>query len=157
MDTLTLHGVPYRISRATLEDVPAIVALLADDPLGSARETAPAEDYRAAFERIEKNPADLLVVVRDAEHRIVATLQLTLLEGLSRGGATRLQIEGVRVTGEISGRGLGTALLHWAHDYGRAHGASMVQLTSDKSRTAAHRFYRALGYTDSHEGFKLEL
>ena len=84
-------------------------------------------------------------------------MQLTLIPGLARSGATRLQIEAVRLTSKARGAGLGAALFEWAHAYGKAHGATLSQLTSDKARTDAHRFYDRLSYQASHEGFKRAL
>ena len=146
-----------RIRTATREDVPAIVALLADDPLGAKREKpddlAP---YLAAFEVIDADPHQLLVVA-DREGDVVGTAQLTLLAGLSRRGATRAQIEAVRVAASERGSGLGTTLIKWAIDEARDRGCALVQLTSDKSRVDAHRFYLRLGFEATHEGFKLPL
>ncbi len=85
---------------------------------------------------------------------VVGTMQLPLVPGFSRAGAKRLQIEAVRLAHDARGSGLGTALFDWAHEYGRQHGATIAQLTSDKSRTDAHRFYNKVGYAASHEGFK---
>lgn len=96
-------------------------------------------------------------MVRDEAGTTVGTMQLSLIPGLSRGGATRLQIEAVRVAAATRGSGLGRAMIAWAHGYGRRHGADLAQLTSDKTRRDAHRFYEGLGYVASHEGFKLEL
>ena len=84
-------------------------------------------------------------------------MQLTLVSGLARAASKRLQIEAVRLAPDARGGGLGTALFDWAHEYGRQHGAAIAQLTSDKSRTDAHRFYDKVGYTASHEGFKRAL
>ncbi|MEU9634519.1 GNAT family N-acetyltransferase [Streptomyces tendae] len=144
------------IRPATAEDVPAVVAMLADDPLGARRESpddlAP---YLAAFERLTTDPNQHLVVaVRDG--RVVGTLQLTIVPGLSRRGATRSIIEGVRIHGDERGSGLGTQLIEWAIDESRRQDCSLVQLTSDKTRTDAHRFYERLGFTASHTGFKLQ-
>ena len=157
MDTLELAGRRFALTRATAADVPALVALLADDVLGRDREQAPAADYEAAFAAIDADPAQLLLAVRDEAGEIVATCQLTHLPGLSRGGATRLQIEGVRVAASTRGTGLGAAMLTWAQDWGRSHGAQIAQLTTDASRADAHRFYERLGYVSSHMGFKLPL
>ncbi|MEU3841541.1 GNAT family N-acetyltransferase [Streptomyces sp. NPDC028635] len=145
------------IRAAVPDDVPAIVAMLADDPLGAQRESpddlAP---YLTAFERIAADPNQHLVVaVR--EGRIVGTLQLTLIPGLSRRGATRSIIEAVRIHADERGSGLGTRLIEWAVDESRRLGCQLVQLTSDKSRTDAHRFYERLGFEGSHLGFKLPL
>jgi 8-oxo-dGTP pyrophosphatase MutT (NUDIX family)/ribosomal protein S18 acetylase RimI-like enzyme len=145
------------VRRATRNDVPAIVALLADDRLGAAREdAADLSGYLAAFERIDADPAHLLVVADDGRE-VVGTLQLTVIPGLSRRGALRAQVEAVRVAGSQRGRGLGQALLLWAVEEARARGCSVVQLTTDKSRTDARRFYERLGFVSSHEGMKLTL
>ncbi|WP_431043247.1 N-acetyltransferase family protein [Streptomyces sp. P1-3] len=145
------------IRPATPDDIPAIVALLADDPLGARRESpddlAP---YRTAFDRLAADPQQHLVVaVR--EGRTVGTLQLTVIAGLSRRGASRSLIEAVRVHADERGNGLGTQLIEWAVDTSRREGCALVQLTSDASRTDAHRFYERLGFEPSHVGFKLTL
>ncbi len=152
----------YVVERARAADLPALVALLRDDPLGARRESSAADasgtsGYEHAFEAIDRDPRQFLAVVRDEDGVVVGTMQLTLIPGLSRGGATRLQIEGVRVAGSVRGRGLGAGMFAWAHDYGRRHGAALAQLTTDKSRGDAHRFYARLGYDASHEGLKLTL
>ncbi|MBZ6229591.1 GNAT family N-acetyltransferase [Streptomyces olivaceus] len=145
------------IRPTTAADIPAVVAMLADDPLGAQRESpddlAP---YLAALERLSSDPNQHVVVaVRD--ERVVGTLQLTVVPGLSRRGATRSIIEGVRIhTGE-RGSGLGTQLIEWAVDESRRQGCHLVQLTSDNTRTDAHRFYERLGFSASHTGFKLQL
>ncbi|TDE34277.1 GNAT family N-acetyltransferase [Nonomuraea mesophila] len=143
--------------RARQDDVPAIVAMLADDPLGAQREGDPGDKrYLAAFERIDADPYDELIVA-ERDGKVVGTMQLTYLAGLSRLGAERCQIEAVRVAASERGRGLGRKMIQWAVDRARARGCAMVQLTSDKSRTDAHRFYDSLGFTDSHVGYKLRL
>ena len=145
------------IREATAGDVPGIVALLADDTLGAARET-PGDlgPYLAAFAVVDADPRQLLVVA-EREGRVVGTLQLTLLPGLARVAALRGQIEAVRVAGDERGSGLGTALLQWAVDQARERGCALVQLTSDVSRADAHRFYERFGFVASHVGFKLAL
>ncbi|MET7307423.1 N-acetyltransferase family protein [Streptomyces sp. NPDC005134] len=145
------------IRPAALTDIPAVVALLADDPLGAQRESpddlAP---YRAAFQRLADDPNQHLVVgVRDGA--VVGTLQLTVIPGLSRRGSTRSIIEGVRVHADERGSGLGTRLIQWAVDESRRQDCQLVQLTSDATRTDAHRFYERLGFIASHVGFKLAL
>ncbi|WP_042400453.1 GNAT family N-acetyltransferase [Streptacidiphilus carbonis] len=142
---------------AVVDDVPAIVALLAADSLGAGRETpddlAP---YLAAFDRLAADPNQhLLVAERQGE--VVGTLQLTVIPGLSRAGATRTVVEAVRVRSTERGLGLGTLLMEHAIEESRRLGASLVQLTSDSSRVDAHRFYERLGFTGSHVGFKLAL
>ncbi|MFH8896878.1 GNAT family N-acetyltransferase [Streptomyces coeruleorubidus] len=145
------------IRPATADDVPAIVGMLADDPLGAQRESPDdLTPYLAALERLSADPNQRLVVaVR--EGRVVGTLQLTIIPGLSRRGATRSIIEGVRVHADERGSGLGTQLIEWAIDESRLQGCQLVQLTSDNTRTDAHRFYERLGFTASHTGFKLSL
>ncbi|MEU6999933.1 GNAT family N-acetyltransferase [Nonomuraea sp. NPDC046570] len=143
--------------QATRSDVPAIVAMLADDPLGALREGDPADErYLEAFERIEANPWEELIVAEDGG-KVVGTMQLSYLAGISRMGAVRCQIEAVRVAASTRGQGLGRKMIVWAVDRARARGCAMVQLTSDRSRTDAHRFYDSLGFTDSHVGYKLKL
>ncbi|MET9761063.1 GNAT family N-acetyltransferase [Streptomyces sp. NPDC006372] len=145
------------IRPATADDVPAIVGMLADDPLGAQRESPDdLSPYLAALERLRADPNQRLVVaVR--EGRVVGTLQLTIIPGLSRRGATRSVIEAVRIHADERGSGLGTQLIEWAIDESRDLGCQLVQLTSDTSRTDAHRFYERLGFTASHVGFKLAL
>ena len=157
MHTLTLGSRTFTILRAQAQDVPQLVALLADDVLGRERESADLAPYEQAFERIDRDENQLLIAVRDETEQIVATMQLTLLPSLSRGGATRLQIEAVRVAASTRGSGLGTALFEWAHQWGRERGARLAQLTTDVARTDAQRFYDRLGYTPSHIGLKLTL
>jgi GNAT superfamily N-acetyltransferase len=145
------------IRAAVTEDVPAIVGMLADDPLGSQRESPDdLTPYLAALERLTVDPNQHLVVaVR--ESRVVGTLQLTVIPGLSRKGATRSIIEAVRIHADERGSGLGTQLIEWAIAESRRQGCQLVQLTSDVTRTDAHRFYERLGFTASHVGFKLPL
>jgi GNAT superfamily N-acetyltransferase len=157
---LALPNSSVELRHATADDVAAIVALLADDPLGRTREQ-PAQDsdlkpYLDAFEAIDSDPGQLLVVAADGAE-VVATMQLTFIAGLSRRGALRMQIEAVRVAASQRGRGLGAAMMEWAIERARLRGCAVVQLTTDKSRTDAHRFYQRLGFLASHEGLKLTL
>jgi len=155
-----LPGGPFSLRRALAGDVAAIVGLLADDRLRASEESTAPEDlgpYLAAFESIDAAADQLLMVVVDSAGHVVATQQLTVLPGLARSGATRLQIEAVRVSAALRGNGLGSAMLSWAVGYGRSRGCRLVQLTSDASRLDAHRFYERLGFTASHVGFKLLL
>jgi GNAT superfamily N-acetyltransferase len=147
----------FRVSIAVFDDLPHLVELLRDDPLGSGRENDDLAPYESAFMAIDSDPNHLLAVVRDAQNTIAGTMQLTLLPGLARGGMTRLQIEAVRVAASHRGSGLGAAMFAWAHHQGRQHGATLAQLTTDKSRDDAHRFYERLGYRASHEGMKMDL
>ncbi|MFI5567917.1 GNAT family N-acetyltransferase [Streptomyces sp. NPDC051740] len=145
------------IRAAVADDVPAIVGMLADDPLGARRESPDdLSPYLTALERLDADPNQHLVVaVR--EGRVVGTLQLTVVPGLSRRGATRSIIEAVRVHADERGSGLGSRLVKWAIDTSRREGCQLVQLTSDNTRADAHRFYERLGFTASHVGFKLPL
>ena len=145
------------IRPATADDVAAIVAMLADDPLGAQRESPDdLTPYLTALERLASDPNQHLVVaVR--EGRVVGTLQLTVIPGLSRRGTVRSIIEGVRIHADERGSGLGTQLIDWAIDESRRQGCQLVQLTSDNTRSDAHRFYERLGFTASHVGFKLQL
>jgi len=147
------------IRPALREDVPAIVALLADDPLGRTREdyADPLPDnYWRAFDEIGAQPGNLLLVAERAG-AVAGCLQLTVIPGLSRRGMKRGLIEGVRVGPGERGQGLGERLVRHAIDIARAEGCGLVQLTSDKSRAGAHRFYERLGFAASHVGMKLEL
>ena len=146
---------------ARREDVPMIVAMLADDFLGADREAdggaAAVDDaYFAAFDQIESDPRNRLIVA-ESGGRVAGTLQLTLLPGLSRHGMLRAQIEAVRVAASTRGQGLGRQMIAWALDEARRAGCGLVQLTSDKRRADAIRFYQSLGFEPSHEGLKLSL
>ncbi|MEU6094230.1 GNAT family N-acetyltransferase [Streptomyces sp. NPDC047079] len=145
------------IRRVVAEDVPAIVGMLADDPLGAQRESPDdLTPYMAALDRVSSAPNQhLMVAVRDGS--VIGTLQLTIIPGLSRKGTTRSIIEAVRIHADERGSGLGTQLIQWAIDESRRQGCALVQLTSDTSRTEAHRFYERLGFEASHVGFKLHL
>ncbi|ANZ42924.1 GNAT family N-acetyltransferase [Lentzea guizhouensis] len=130
--------------------------MLADDPLGATREKAGDPAYLAAFAVIDADPHQYLAVAV-AGDEVVGTLQLTFTSGLSRLGMTRATVEAVRVRSDQRGAGLGELLLRWAVDEARARGCGLVQLTTDASRTDAHRFYERLGFTASHVGMKLSL
>ncbi|MGH3157769.1 MAG: GNAT family N-acetyltransferase [Streptosporangiaceae bacterium] len=158
--TLTLGTTGFTIRRATASDVPAIAALLADDDIGAVRELRPGADlaaYTLAFEAIDADPGQSLLVVTTEDDDVAATMQLSLIPGMSRQGALRAQIEGVRVSSRHRSHGLGEALMTWAIAEARRRGCHLVQLTSDKRRTRAHRFYERLGFTPVSEGFKLPL
>jgi GNAT superfamily N-acetyltransferase len=148
------------LRRAQRDDVAAIVGLIAADQLGATRDGVDSPDdldaYTAAFEAIDADPAHLLVVAARAG-AVVGTMQLSFLPGLARRGALRAQIEAVRVAESQRGSGLGAAMLTWAIDEARRRGCALVQLTTDKTRTDAHRFYHRLGFVSSHEGMKLAL
>jgi GNAT superfamily N-acetyltransferase len=145
--------------RARKEDLEAIVELLVDDVLGRTREDclAPSADvYLDAFAAIDSDPNQLLVVAADGEE-IVGTLQLSFIAGLSRKGALRGQIEAVRIASSRRGAGIGREMIEWAILECRRRGCRYVQLTSDKRRADAHRFYEGLGFVPSHIGFKLAI
>jgi len=147
------------IRRAGRNDLKAIVELLADDELGAQRERVSSDiapEYLAAFDAIEADPNQLLAVVADGE-AVIGTLQLTFIPGLSRGGALRGQIEAVRVARARRSEGLGEQLFEWAIAQCRERGCRLVQLTTDRQRADAHRFYGRLGFVPSHIGYKLTL
>ncbi|MFK0009487.1 GNAT family N-acetyltransferase [Paenarthrobacter sp. NPDC090520] len=155
--TAAVDSGTFTLRRAAKGDLPAILRLLADDQLGAGRENADdLAPYEAAFDAIDADPAHLLVV-GELSGEVVATFQLSYLPGLSRKGSWRSQIEAVRVSGELRGQGVGALMIQWAIDQARERGCTLVQLTTDKSRTAAHRFYERLGFVSSHEGMKLTL
>lgn len=149
-----------RVRRARADDIPALVGLLADDALGRDREStgdeAALEPYRTAFAAIRADPHQLLVVLERAGE-VVGTCQLTFTPGLSRRGALRMTIEAVRLRADVRGTGLGTAMIDWALDRARERGVDLAQLTTDRARADALRFYRRLGFRDTHHGLKLSL
>ena len=157
---LRVGGRTFVVDRARRGDVAAVVALLRDDELATARE-APADadlaPYLEAFDEVDGDPRQLLVVVRRSDGGVVGTLQLTFLRTLSRRGGLRMQVEAVRVAAPERGTGLGRALMDWAVETGRARGAVLAQLTTDRRRADAHRFYERLGWVDTHKGMKLDL
>ncbi|MCA1219120.1 GNAT family N-acetyltransferase [Streptomyces sp. 8L] len=145
------------IRPAAPDDLTAIVAMLADDTLGAQREDpSNLAPYAEAFERLAADPHQHLMVAVRAD-RVVGTLQLSIVPGLSRQGASRSIIEGVRVHADERGSGLGTRFITWAVEESRRQGCQLVQLTSDATRVDAHRFYERLGFTASHLGFKMTL
>jgi GNAT superfamily N-acetyltransferase len=163
MDALAeidLGSARLTLRAARQSDVPALVSLIAADQLGATRDgVRDAGDlaaYTAAFEAIDADPAHILVVAEVAGE-IVGTMQLSFLPGLARRGALRAQIEAVRVADSSRGSGLGAGMIAWAIDEARRRGCALVQLTTDKSRLDAHRFYQRLGFVASHEGMKLAL
>jgi ribosomal protein S18 acetylase RimI-like enzyme len=145
--------------RATGADVPAIVKLLADDVLGRAREDVrdpPNPKYVAAFAAIDADGNQLLAVA-ERDRAVVGCLQISFIPGLSKIGTWRGQIESVRISADHRGGGLGRKMIEWAIAECRRRGCGTVQLTTDKSRLDAQRFYTSLGFAASHEGMKLEL
>jgi ribosomal protein S18 acetylase RimI-like enzyme len=147
------------IRDATRADLPAIVRMLADDPLGATRERATdplPREYLDAFDAIRTHTGNHLLVA-DLDGKIVGCLQLTFIPGLSRMGLTRAQIESVRIDSSMRGRKLGELMIQDAIARARVHGCGVVQLTTDKARADAHRFYERLGFKATHEGMKLSL
>ncbi len=142
--TLTLPRGVAILRRATAADLPAIVGLLADDPISRSRGDAGGSENLPALEKafaaIDSDPAQQLLVVAGPSGDLVATMQLTVIPGLARAGASRLQIEAVRVRTDMRARGIGGAMIGWALDAAPALGAGLVQLTSDAARVDAHRF-----------------
>jgi ribosomal protein S18 acetylase RimI-like enzyme len=147
------------IRRANFQDLPAIVTLLADDPLGKMREDASSplnQRYVDAFAAIERDTNQLLAVM-DEGGLVIGCLQLSFIPGLSRLGQWRGQIESVRIATAQRNRGLGRVMFDWAIAECRQRGCTLVQLTTDKARPEALRFYQSLGFVASHEGMKLAL
>jgi GNAT superfamily N-acetyltransferase len=159
--TLDVPGGTVTLRHAIAADLPDLVAMLADDVLGAHRESLERtpeamRPYREAFDAIAADPAHLLLVAADAR-RPIGTMQLSFLPGLSRRGAWRAQIEAVRVHGDVRNWGIGAWMIGWAVDEARRRGCVLVQLTTDKRRIDAHRFYERFGFVASHEGMKLQL
>ncbi|MDG4779940.1 GNAT family N-acetyltransferase [Micromonospora sp. WMMD961] len=150
-----MSDVTYR--EAVRADLPSVIALLADDVLGKARDfTEVDEAYERAFTDIDADPRNQLIVAEQAGE-LVGCLQITYIPGLGRHGSERSLIESVRVRSDRRGQGLGRDLMTWAIDQARQRGCALVQLTTDKTRADAHRFYLGLGFVASHEGMKLAL
>ena len=153
-----MSAIPFiTIRRARRDDVAAIVAMLADDHLGRARERLehplPAS-YREAFERLDADPNITLVVAEEAG-RVVGSLQLCILPGLSSQGASRGLIEDVRVASDRRSRGIGEQLVQWAVSEARARGCRLVELLTHQTRVDAQRFYERLGFAKSHVGMTI--
>ena len=150
-----MNDIIYR--SATEADLPAIVAMLADDELGAQRESPDdLSPYQAALALITADPL-LMQVVCERNGEIAGTMQISITPGLSRKGMSRMNIEGVRVSSSVRGGGIGQQMFEWAIAYAREQGCGLVELTTDKSRADAHRFYDRLGFEQSHFGYKLKL
>lgn len=148
------------IRKAETTDLIAIVEMIANDKLGSKREDFQIplpKKYNEAFERIAADPYQELVVLENADHKVIGTLQLSFVQYLTYQGGIRAQIEQVRIHESQRGKGLGKLLFNWAIDRAKQRGAHLVQLTTDKKRPDALRFYESLGFKASHEGMKLHL
>ncbi len=144
--------------KATKRDIKDIVAMLADDALGSQRENfkspLPAS-YQEAFENIDADPHQELIVVENENAEVIGTLQLSFIQYLTYQGGIRAQIEAVRIRKNQRGKGLGTKMFEWAIERSKERGAHVLQLTSDKKRPQAIKFYESLGFAATHEGMKL--
>lgn len=147
---------PVTFRNATRADIPAVLALLTDDRLGAAREGADPARYLAAFDAMQAE-ANNHLIVGEAGGEIVATYQLSFIAGLSLRAARRAQIESVRVAGNQRGQGIGETMIADAETRARAAGCTLLQLTMDASRSDARRFYERVGFTASHIGFKRNL
>lgn len=144
---------------AVPEDVPAIIRLLADDDLGQTREGNEAEDlhaYQAAFEKIAEDPRNQLIVA-ELDGRVVGCMQVTAIPHMTFCGGTRLQIEGVRIDQDFRSQDIGGEMMRWAIGFGRDQGCHLVQLTTNRSRQSAQRFYERAGFKPSHIGYKYDL
>lgn len=145
--------------RATLNDIRAIVSLLLEDELGKTREQLDSridQCYTDAFHRIDSDQNQyLMVVVMGGD--IIGTCHLSIMPSLTFRGATRMQIEAVRVAEKYRGQGVGEWMMRAAIDYGKSKGASIIQLTTNKSRLKAKKFYETLGFESTHEGMKLKI
>lgn len=142
---------------ATEADLPAIVAMLADDELGATRESPDdLSPYKAALDLITADPL-LMQVICERNGVVLGTMQVSITPGLSRKGMSRANIEGVRVSATTRGGGIGKQMIEWAIEYARERDCGLVELTTDKSRADAHRFYDRLGFEQSHYGYKLKL
>ncbi|MCP3972642.1 MAG: GNAT family N-acetyltransferase [Rhodobacteraceae bacterium] len=146
-----------RFRKATRADIPAILALLRDDVLGAARENRPPGDYLAAFDRMQQEAANWVILGQEDDGSIVATYQLTFVSGLSLGATRRAQIESVRVSGTRRGQRIGEAMIADAEARARDAGCTLLQLTMNAARDDARRFYERAGFTASHIGFKRDL
>jgi GNAT superfamily N-acetyltransferase len=147
------------IREAREDDIPAIVALYAADALGGHDDTTEEgalSDYMRAFRRIAKSPNDSLYVA-EIDGDVVGVFQTTLITQITGRGSTNLTIEAIQTRSDMRGKGIGTAMIEFAVDRGREAGVRMIQLTSNRVRTDAHRFYERLGFVESHAGFKMKL
>lgn len=139
-------------------DLPSLIEMLASDPLGASRETiqsSPHPAYVSAFNAIQSDPNNEIIVAV-SNGMVAGMLQITFVQYLTHSGSSRATIEGVRIHQQFRGEGIGEKMLRHAIDQARAKGCGIVQLTTDKSRPDAIRFYQKLGFVASHEGMKLK-
>jgi GNAT superfamily N-acetyltransferase len=152
-----MNNVTHR--KAQIGDLTKIIKLLADDKLGRTREQAGdeiAQEYLDAFAKINSDPNQYLMVLEN-DGKVIGTCHLTLMPSLTFSGSTRLQIEAVRVNSSIRGQNLGQQMIEFAINWGKEYGATIIQLTTNKERPDALRFYEKLGFKATHEGMKLYL
>jgi GNAT superfamily N-acetyltransferase len=145
---------------ATQKDLPTIIKMIAQDKLGKLRENYQLplpEKYIQAFKNIQSDPNQNLIVLEDENQEVIGTLQLSFIQYLTYQGGIRAQIEAVRIRADQRGKGIGEKMFLWAIDRAKEKGAHVVQLTTDKKRPEALRFYDKLGFMASHEGMKLHL
>uniref|UniRef100_A0AAU2JLU4 GNAT family N-acetyltransferase n=1 Tax=Streptomyces sp. NBC_00049 TaxID=2903617 RepID=A0AAU2JLU4_9ACTN len=153
---------------ATRADLPAVLALLADeDRVVDPAALVVGEAHERAFAAIESDARNEVLVLTDGADDgaggagrggvVLGCLQLTYIPGLGRQGRERALVEAVRIRADRRGEGLGAEVMRLAVERARARGCGLIQLTSDKRRAQAHRFYERLGFARSHEGFKLSL
>ncbi len=142
---------------ATRADVPDVLALLMDDMLGQGREHPDPAPYLAAFDAMQAEGNNHVIVGEDSTGRVIATYQLTFISGLSLAAARRAQVESVRVASDLRGQGVGAQMFADVRARARAAGCRLIQLTMNAARHDSHRFYETLGFTASHTGFKLYL
>ncbi len=147
----------FRFREGTRDDVAAVVSLLLDDSLGAQREICEPELYFAAFDRMQSEAANALIVGEDADGTIIATYQLTFISGLSHRATRRAQVESVRVAGHLRGQGIGALMMADAEARARAAGCALIQLTTHASRNRARDFYDSIGYDPTHVGYKKRL
>ena len=149
-----------KFRKANKQDVIAIVSMIADDKLGTLREDFQdplPEQYYLAFENINNDPSQELIVVENVDQVVVGTMQLSFIQYLTYQGGIRAQIEAVRIRKDQRGKGLGEEMFLWAIEKSKKRGAHLLQLTTDKKRPEALKFYERLGFVASHEGMKLHL
>jgi len=147
-----------KFRKAIKEDIPKLVEMIADDALGQTRENF--QDplpsvYYDAFHKIDTDPNQELIVIQDSDGSIIGTLQLSFIQYLTYQGGIRAQIEAVRIRKDKRGEGLGETLFKWAIERAKDRNAHLIQLTTDKKRPEALKFYEKLGFVGSHEGMKL--
>lgn len=147
-----------KFRKATTSDLKEIILMLANDPLGTLREdVGNIEKYAKAFAGIASDAQQELIVVENDHSEIVGTFQLTFIQYLTHQGSLRVLVESVRVKENFRGQGIGEKMFRWIIEHAKEKNADVIQLTSDKQRPDAIRFYNKLGFTASHEGFKLKI